>query len=573
MANGQSVLTSAVLDTAEVDRLSARLEDRERSRHVAHAAQLRDALALERVFDEAGLGIGAAAQLALLWHCSEERAASVLHDGRVLRRLGGLVVMEAGRLTVEQARVVVDVLGPVDDQAMAAALCSRLADLLAEDATVGTVRPPARLRELLTRWLIAEDPEAAAARRRAAEEAGAGVEVWRRDDGLMDLAARALTGPNAQACMAAIRRQAEPTCVDDTRPFGVRLRDAVVDLLTGRVALPLHEDAADSRCRGTGCGCGIGAAVPCGAQVYVHVPLATALGMAEDPAELDRHGPIDPDLLAQLLLAAPVLHRVWVDDDGTPVAVDDRTWQPGRHDPPGLRAALLDLAGGPPPDPDQRHPVHPDDHDPPATSPLRAPRVLRRPHLAGPGPYRPGRRLRRLLLARAPRCEWPGCGRRAVPAAGVGCDVDHDLAWPYGPTCACNTGPLCRRHHRVKQAGWIKRRLPGGAVRWTGPAGRTWTSPGQHQAPPRVVRPLPPLLPPDPFAELDPCAYYDARFASDPSDPWLDGAISDGDLTMPADADEDRGQRWLLDEPWYLRVHDDSAWTEAPPPAEPQADG
>ena len=26
---------------------------------------------------------------------------------------------------------------------------------------------------------------------------------------------------------------------------------------------------------------------------------------------------------------------------------------------------------------------------------------------------------------------------------------------------------------------------------------------------------------------------------------------------------------WILDEPWFLRVHDDSAWTELPPLIEP----
>jgi hypothetical protein len=147
--------------------------------------------------------------------------------------------------------------------------------------------------------------------------------------------------------------------------------------------------------------------------------------------------------------------------------------------------------------------------------------------------------------------------------------VDHDLAWPFGPTCACNTGPLCRRHHRIKQTGWTKTRLAGGAVRWTSPTGRTWTSPSQHRPPPEPVRPLPPLPAPDPFADLDPCAYYDARFASDPSDPWLDGAIIEGLLEETEPLDEDRGQHWLLDEPWYLRVHDESAWTEPPPVTDP----
>jgi hypothetical protein len=117
--------------------------------------------------------------------------------------------------------------------------------------------------------------------------------------------------------------------------------------------------------------------------------------------------------------------------------------------------------------------------------------VLTRPHLADPGGYVPPQRLKQLLRARAPRCEWPGCGRRASRAAATPCDIDHDLAWPFGPTCACNTGPLCRRHHRIKQQGWTKRRQPDGSVRWTDPTGRTWTSPNQHEPAPRA-QPRPP---------------------------------------------------------------------------------
>jgi len=44
-------------------------------------------------------------------------------------------------------------------------------------------------------------------------------------------------------------------------------------------------------------------------------------------------------------------------------------------------------------------------------------------------------------------------------------------------------GPLCRRHHRIKQLSWIKQRRTDGSIRWTNPAGRTWTSPNQHTRP------------------------------------------------------------------------------------------
>src|SRR5206468_2781095 len=113
-----------------------------------------------------------------------------------------------------------------------------------------------------------------------------------------------------------------------------------------------------------GCGCGQGQAVPCGVEVQVLVPISSALGSSDVPAELVGHGPIDADLLQQLLLNAPVLTRVWVDPDtGVPVAVDDRTWTPPRRDPVALREALLDIATGEPPS--DLVPMHPDDHPPP----------------------------------------------------------------------------------------------------------------------------------------------------------------------------------------------------------------
>src|SRR3954447_15128667 len=511
MAVGQAVFPSAMLDVAEVDRLSAAIQDLERARSVRHGQQLSQLLELDRVYTKAGMELGTAAQAALLLNCSEYRATGLLADARALQRLGALTVMRDGLLTVEQARVVVDVLGRVEKTDLAVSLWERLHRRLLADAEQGAVLPPARFRELLQRWLLTADPGGAVERRKKAQRDSNDVEVWRREDGLNDLALRGLTGPNTQAILGRISAYSDPIGPYDERTEGERRLQAATDLLLGRIGLPFPASQAD----------GIGAEVPSGAQVFVHVPLPTALGASDEPAELVGHGPIDRDLLQQLLLAAPVLHRVWVDPDtGVPVAVDDRTWQPPRRDPEALRAALLDMGSGPPPPPQQRHPVHPDDHDPDPrqTSPPRPAhdnraRVLTRPHLAGPDPYTPSRREKRLVRARAPRCEWPGCGRRAL--APTPCDVDHDLAWPYGPTCACHLGPLCRRHHRIKQLGWAKQRRPDGSIRWTSPTGRSWTSRPQHPIP-RPTRPVPPLEPPDPLDQLTQWELDEATRARDP---------------------------------------------------------
>ena len=72
------------------------------------------------------------------------------------------------------------------------------------------------------------------------------------------------------------------------------------------------------------------------------------------------------------------------------------------------------------------------------------------------------------------QCAVPWCRTR-----GEFCDLDHRVPHAHGgPTCACNTQPLCRRHHRLKSAGYLRceastdPRHPPGTVVWTTRAGR-----------------------------------------------------------------------------------------------------
>ena len=92
--------------------------------------------------------------------------------------------------------------------------------------------------------------------------------------------------------------------------------------------------------------------------------------------------------------------------------------------------------------------------------------------------YRPSPTLARLLRARTTTCCFPGCRRPATR-----CDLDHTI--PYedgGLTCECNLAPLCRRHHRLKQAeGWRLLQPSPGVLVWLTPAGRRYTTlPSQH---------------------------------------------------------------------------------------------
>ena len=87
--------------------------------------------------------------------------------------------------------------------------------------------------------------------------------------------------------------------------------------------------------------------------------------------------------------------------------------------------------------------------------------------------YRPSPRLRHQVKTRSPRCSFQGCRRPAVT-----CDDDHTLAWlDGGRTCECNLSPLCRMHHRAKQAeGWHLSQARPGTLVWTLPSGRTYTT-------------------------------------------------------------------------------------------------
>jgi len=67
------------------------------------------------------------------------------------------------------------------------------------------------------------------------------------------------------------------------------------------------------------------------------------------------------------------------------------------------------------------------------------------------------------VRARNPRCTGYDCPRKAAR-----CDLDHDIAYPRGPTHVNNLDPRCRRQHEHKTRGLVHTRLhPDGAVETT----------------------------------------------------------------------------------------------------------
>jgi hypothetical protein len=514
------------LDVAALNAAETALESAGQACGAPHVQMLQAVLRVHGTYSAAGLQLSAAPQIALLLQVSEHRAHRLLAEASVLASLpGGFAAVESGLLGVERSEPVTRQLAELD-LPLRRQVWQRLLDRLRADREAGVAMPAPRLTETLRRWINQADPEAAAARRKQAQSERS-VSYRRRDDGLADLFLLGIPAPLAQACLQRIRAHSRPVGSSDERTADQRRLDAAVDLLLGREGQRHRHEAGRSAC-----GCTVGAPAPCGVEVQVLVPLNAALGTTDETAELVGHGPLDREQLRDVLRSAPRLRPVWVDDAGIPVATG-RAVQPRRRDEESVRRSLLRLAALPPP---PLQPRHPDDHPGGTLHPPDA-----------PGRYRAPRRLRRLLFARRPWCEFPGC-----PYPAVRCDVEHDRRWPDGPTCACNTGPCCRRHHRVKQEGWGKTRALDAGVDWTAPSGRTWHSPVPHEPPTEPVRTLPSLrAPEEPWDGLDELD----RWAQDPGDRYWDGSDPTDDLP------DDPQQAQDHDELGYRLACTDTRWT------------
>jgi hypothetical protein len=199
--------------------------------------------------------------------------------------------------------------------------------------------------------------------------------------------------------------------------------------------------------------------------INLTLPLATWLGGSEEPGHAAGFGPLDATDsrdLADAMAASP--NGKWcitfTGEDGRSVAHGCARAGP----PAGLRR------GQPEARPRAGPGTRPRDGTWTFTvTPLGSPTC---DHASETPGYRPSAGLRHLVEIRQPTCSHPGCRR---PAAG--CDLDHTVAYHLGGrTCLCNLAPLCRRHHKVKQArGWALEQASPGVLTWSTPAGRRYT--------------------------------------------------------------------------------------------------
>jgi hypothetical protein len=259
------------------------------------------------------------------------------------------------------------------------------------------------------------------------------------------------------------------------------------------------------------------------------LPLATLLGLAEQPGEGRGLGPLDPALCREL--AAAAIGSPWTqlcvtvtDPDGIAIghgcakparksrrntgaagrkppeqpAASQFPPVPGSYAPLALPARvnltvtaarlaelaeLAELAGTGPP----WHFTRTDDPGPPGgygTWTLTLPDGRQLTVHLEPVPtrecdhrheshaYQPNDTLRHLVQVRDGDCTFPPCSRPAR-------ESDYEHAIPYdkgGRTCACNAGARSRACHQVKQSpGWKVTQPRPGWHQWQTPAGRVYT--------------------------------------------------------------------------------------------------
>lgn len=161
--------------------------------------------------------------------------------------------------------------------------------------------------------------------------------------------------------------------------------------------------------------------------VRVTIPALTLLGLSDEPATLDGYGPIDIETAKRLAGAA----KSWIRVLTHPIT-----------------GTVLDV--------DRK-------------------------------PYRVPAALRRWLDTQHTTCIAPGCNRPAHR-----CDMDHRKRWvDGGKTGSENMGPLCERHHPIKdETLWrLIRDANSGDLHWVSPTGHI-----TPVDPPLRVRPIDPTL-------------------------------------------------------------------------------
>jgi hypothetical protein len=366
---------------------------------------------------------------------------------------------------------------------------------------------PAGLRSAIARAVMQVAPAKARQRREAAAKQ-ARLERWAEHSGNASLAGRELPPADVLAAdqrVTAWARELKQAGLDGTMDQ-LRAR-AYLDLLLG----------VDSRPPGGGSGprdpggpgrpavppdAGpLAGRVPPGfaARVNLTIPLHTLTGLPDRPGELDGIGPVDPWLARDLARAAAAHPKTtWcvtvTDTHGHPIghgcarpepaSRKKKPARPGPRDGPGPPSGTTGTASPrfaftacDTPGPPGGYGTWRLSAGPPgrpglviSIGPVAIDTCDHRHEARG---HDPGVLLRHLAQIRHATCTAPTCRR---PAAR--CDFEHNISYQAGGrTCLCNGNLACRHDHRLKQdPRWKVEQVTPGTIRWTTPAGRTYTT-------------------------------------------------------------------------------------------------
>jgi hypothetical protein len=404
---------------------------------VAHSAEAASANpAAEHIGDELAMALtltSRAADALLDLALAMDRlpaTLAALHAGRIDRYKAGVIADEVSGLAAGHA-------ADVERQVLAQA----------PGQTTGQLRAATR------RAVLAADPAAARERRQRAER-DARVERWDEQAGTAALAGRDLPPAEVLAAdhnLSALARSLQRAGAGGTMD---QLRAKVyLALLAGQSPASLYPATSTPSPDDAGTGPNQGPGAGPGSSVNLTMPLATWLGLAELPGMAAGYGPLDADAsrqLAALLAGQPGVR--WC------ITLTGRQGQAIAH---GCARAGPDASAGTD-----------------LVNWLSGIGICQLEtgecsHLRETPHYRPPPSLRHLLRVRQATCSFPGCRRPATR-----CDYDHTIPHDQGGrTCECNLAPLCRRHHRAKQApGWRLDQPAPGVMIWTTPSGRTWTT-------------------------------------------------------------------------------------------------
>jgi len=459
-------------------------------------------------------------------HANDEIAAALTLTGRAGDRVLDLAIamrrlpltsqaLAAGDIDLPRATAIADEVTGLDDEHAAAV----------EDAIAGSApgQTTGQLRAATRRAVMTADPSAARRRKERAQQ-DARVERWAEHAGTAALAGRDLPPASVLAAdqnLTALAKQLKaagvPGTVDTLRA------EAFLALLTGtsvgfllpadiaptRDSAPTGEPAApvdrtDPGMAGFLGGLGLpttsadpapprtthqrpgpgGTVKPSPGltgtmnlspgltgTVNLTMPLATWLGLSDAPGNASGHGPLDASDSRNLAraLASRAGNRwclTFTDARGRPVAHGCARAGPMVDRRQGDRPTSRSRAG-----PGSRS--RPDSTGDRWTFTITLLPGTACDHTWQTPAYRPSSALRHLVETRHGTCVFPGCRR---PAAQ--CDKDHTVPYDQGgKTCLCNLAPLCRRHHRTKQAhGWALNQVGPGILAWSTPSGRNYVA-------------------------------------------------------------------------------------------------